>query len=708
MPSRRNFNMASSRSVPKCLNPISSTTVEDPFLTESDFTEAWGYFEPDIPAWVRAALARVSLHLAERAAAGSDGAHHHLLANVGTVRTALRADRQFVSDLVQEVRIAMWTAIRRNTSDPTAGLRGSLHVVRAWLRTTIRFIVKSHSVRPATLLFAAGPMAADDEHDDSCSAEPVCNLSPALLVERARLLDELSANLSDKHLHVVRGLFAGYSYAELADQLGVTESYTRGLFHRAKKKMVELLSARDGPQNGDVPEGDDIGSTQRQTTAHQNRNQLISLTSSLFRATIRTRSKTRTFGCHRISRDAALNPVLDRSVEGFRGRLGKESHPQDAKTSHERLQRSAGVGRILEGGGARKRLPSAPILRPRIQGPNPRGVPQGSSLVAPCAVMRPGKRTRSNDVCDDVSSRLLRVAGYRRANAPLPKLSNILLGFSISIETEGIHLMSKSSVSPLEFFSAFTSLSTGGGVAVATGGTYTHDKGAFYLRINTTNSVNSVIAIPRSTGALRSRPPYHVVSRPPGGKLNKHAALLCGQPFSIAHDDVEGFAPSLYSDEREQARIADALERYIRNDAIVPGSPTLKHRFGTVLTNSRDRYLVVSSNAALHARQSDENFSSVVSVIEVSLPRQVRSASVKRRGSVAASTEYCDENGITVAQAHLDSLNTIDLNYVNWTVDKAFVPTNPSEGPPLCKALLDQVTADIVAYCRTPTGSNHE
>lgn len=333
--------MASSRSVPKCLNPISSTTVEDPFLTEADFAEAWGYFEPNIPAWVRAALARVSLHLAERAAAGSDGAHHHLLAKVGTVRTALRADRQFVSDLVQEVRIAMWTAIRRNTSDPTAGLRGSLHVVRAWLRTTIRFIAKSHSVRPATLLFAAGPMTADDEHDDNCSVEPVCNLSPALLVERARLLDELSANLSDKHIHVVRGLFAGYSYAELADQLGVTESYTRGLFHRAKKKMVELLSARDGPQNGDVPEGDDIGSTQRQTTAHQNRNQLILLTSLLFRATISSQVGARRRELR--SRGAALNPAFD----GFRRRHGKQFCSRTQGVSYDRLQRTADVETVF-------------------------------------------------------------------------------------------------------------------------------------------------------------------------------------------------------------------------------------------------------------------------------------------------------------------------------------------------------------------------
>lgn len=337
--------MASSRSLPSCLNPIPSSTVEDPFLTESDFTAVWTYFEPEAVKAVRAALSRVSLHRAEKAAAGREGAHRHLLAGVGAVRTALRGDTQFISDLVQEVRIAMWKAIRRNTSDPAKGIRASLHVVRAWLQRTTRYVTKSHTVRPATLLFASGPADADDEQTDGCGAEHICNLSPELLVDRGRLLDALAAELPPKHIHVVRGLFAGYSYTELAGQLGVTESYARGLFHRTKKRMLELLGARDGPRNGGDPEGDGIKSFEPQHALSDTRNRWILLTSSLFSATVRARMVRR----GSISQNAVLNQVLDNSnVEGFRGRTGRQFlHHPDAGVNHERLQRSYRLGRIL-------------------------------------------------------------------------------------------------------------------------------------------------------------------------------------------------------------------------------------------------------------------------------------------------------------------------------------------------------------------------
>jgi RNA polymerase sigma factor (sigma-70 family) len=276
--------MASSRPAPSFLNPVASKTELDRFLTEAEFPSTWERLEGQVIKLVKAELTGVSLHRAESIAAGTGGVHRHLLAGVGAVRQVLRGEGFIIPDIVQEVRIAMWRTIRGESEGNVKGLRASVDAIRAWLRTTIHFITKRYVAKPAMLVFAAG--SNDSEDESQLSTEPAYCLDLGQLTDRGRDLDRLSKCLTPKQLLVVRHLMAGYDYAEIAELLGISESYARVLFHRARRKIAKLFGTRDGPRNGRRGGARDFGSMKRRYGVVTDCNYWDLLTTILVYATI--------------------------------------------------------------------------------------------------------------------------------------------------------------------------------------------------------------------------------------------------------------------------------------------------------------------------------------------------------------------------------------------------------------------------------------
>lgn len=233
--------MSSYCSRPSFLNPTSSPTSTDRPILETEFPQLWGYVAGLVVRLIRRSLGSVSLHRAERLASGA-GEARMLLADVRSVREALRGD--LVDDLQQEVAIVLLQSIRKGR------LRASEHVVRAWLRTTVKFVVRGQIRQPATLCFAAGNPSPDtgDSEDEPSTARSRTDLND--LVRERDHLRWLAAVLRPEQFALLQARAEGQEYEDLAVQFDlVTEGNARVAVHRAKRAALKALEA---PETGSL------------------------------------------------------------------------------------------------------------------------------------------------------------------------------------------------------------------------------------------------------------------------------------------------------------------------------------------------------------------------------------------------------------------------------------------------------------------------
>lgn len=223
----------------------------DRALSPGEFDAVWLRYERYAQWLIRGALARAPLRDAHRFA-GANGESTRLLAGFGTVRRTLATSDDLVEDALQEVALALFSAIQQGR------IRAAAPVIEGWLRTTAPRIARDVARGRSVLLFAAGdpPPAerADDEGEEretsqgNASQEP----DPAWLAETreivTRIWDALPSVLKPREFAVLQGWLEDREHAEIARELGTTPGNTRVLLHRALEAVRAVVGeARAGP-----------------------------------------------------------------------------------------------------------------------------------------------------------------------------------------------------------------------------------------------------------------------------------------------------------------------------------------------------------------------------------------------------------------------------------------------------------------------------
>lgn len=223
----------------------------DRALSPGEFDAVWRRYERYAAGLIRNALARAPLHDAFRFA-GANGESSHLLAGVGSVRRSLASSDDLVEDALQELALALYSAIQQGR------IRAAAPAIEAWLRTTAPRIARDAARGRSVLLFAAGdpsPVEGSDRQGEereadegSASREP----DPSWLAETrqivARVWSALPELLKPREIAVLQGWLEDRDHAEMAAELGTTTGNARILLHRALAAVRAMVGeARAGP-----------------------------------------------------------------------------------------------------------------------------------------------------------------------------------------------------------------------------------------------------------------------------------------------------------------------------------------------------------------------------------------------------------------------------------------------------------------------------
>jgi RNA polymerase sigma factor (sigma-70 family) len=167
--------------------------------------------------------------LASLAARGSEAAFEAIVQRYRPLlltycRRLLRSESGS-EDVVQQVFLSAWAALRVGTE---------VRDIRSWLYR----ITHNHAV---SVLRRSG-----DDFDEL--NEDVCRLTaPESELDRRVLMHEALAAVASlpelQHKAILRTALEGYSYAEVAAELGITGSAVRGLVHRARASLRRALAA---------------------------------------------------------------------------------------------------------------------------------------------------------------------------------------------------------------------------------------------------------------------------------------------------------------------------------------------------------------------------------------------------------------------------------------------------------------------------------
>jgi RNA polymerase sigma-70 factor (ECF subfamily) len=141
-------------------------------------------------------------------------------------------DRGRAEDLTQETYLRAWRAISK-LADPAT--------FRSWL-LTIAESVRLDDIKHRTRRKRATPAAMEDScHVPSSDASPSEQAERTELSERA--LDALAALPSHYQQALSLRYLAGADYAEISNQLALTNGSLRGLLHRGLEMLRERLGS---------------------------------------------------------------------------------------------------------------------------------------------------------------------------------------------------------------------------------------------------------------------------------------------------------------------------------------------------------------------------------------------------------------------------------------------------------------------------------
>jgi RNA polymerase sigma factor (sigma-70 family) len=198
-------------------------------LRADEFAALWAHYEPYVRQLVARRIDTCSLHRAEARASGM-GEYRPLIARAASVRRSLRQD---LTDRVQDVAVALLVGLKR-----ADGLAAAAPVVEAYIRGVVRQLVPRAVQPSAVLLFASGEAATDaNGSDDASPAEPIEQRTPELLAETRDHHDHLLAPLPARERAVVCARLEGHEHSAIAEELGITEGYSRLLLHRACARL---------------------------------------------------------------------------------------------------------------------------------------------------------------------------------------------------------------------------------------------------------------------------------------------------------------------------------------------------------------------------------------------------------------------------------------------------------------------------------------
>ncbi len=223
----------------------------DRALREDEFAEVWRRYETFVRRCASKALSHASLHRAARYA-GANGENSHLLAGVGAVRRALACgDADIIDDILQEVAVALLTAIRAKP------IRASASVLEAWFRTAVPRIAGRTARERAVLLFAAGDANPSEDYGAGREPEEVGTShdpDPDWLADAKRLIGEARELLprlpQPLERTIVEAWLSGDEPGEIAENLGMNPATVRTKLFRALKCLIDALRPRDGPGGG--------------------------------------------------------------------------------------------------------------------------------------------------------------------------------------------------------------------------------------------------------------------------------------------------------------------------------------------------------------------------------------------------------------------------------------------------------------------------
>jgi len=201
------------------------------------------------------------------------------------------------------------------------------------------------------------------------------------------------------------------------------------------------------------------------------------------------------------------------------------------------------------------------------------------------------------------------------------------------------------------------------------------------LRLNVPNDSPNLTVVPRSTRKGRvpnvHQLPGSVLSPPfPGTELDKWAELFCWAPRSV--DPNDGVSGRHRVSPDNLTEIEEQLRAYISPNPTHATTlpPPLLRRGHVIVRNDVARYVVLSHNAAAAWRwraQPPRQIVSVVAVdIEDSWSAMAGSLLGRRSDTHPAEAKFEDQDGLPIAVAYLDTLNTLDLRFIPgpWRLDE--------------------------------------
>jgi len=155
------------------------------------------------------------------------------------VRGDLLGDDDLVKDLMQELAIALFVALR------AARLAAAAPAVKQWLRTTVKWTVPRASRAAAVHYFGRGAAPREEEDGDEALAEALARgPDSATLAEQHETVARVRSHveqLPPREKLAFERWVDDIPHADVATELGVTEVNARVLLSRALRRLRKAM-----------------------------------------------------------------------------------------------------------------------------------------------------------------------------------------------------------------------------------------------------------------------------------------------------------------------------------------------------------------------------------------------------------------------------------------------------------------------------------